>query len=258
MEPTETPERLLRLAEIVHKYSSTILMTNAVRLTPSFQKKLHPVIDYLDPSLDGIDDVEKAMLKNGRETEAFQNIKFAANNKIFKKIGIIITTNARTCQRLAKMLDCLGNEFSHLENVIPTVWFHVGRPGDQLLLSKEQFIEVAQMVAAHGYKKIQICVPGIYTPFLPSLFEKIKVEKSTLRFCSQSGIPSYLVGGGQRLVIPSEAENPFLLRVDYDGFVYLGCNHAALGEGNVSQSCIGDLTKESLGKIFQTMIDYRH
>lgn len=256
LEPTETPDCLVRLAEIAHKKAKTILMTNALKLTPELQRRLQPHIDCLDPSLDLVEGGVKSMFNGSQDSMAWQNIRYAVKNRVFEKTGIIITNTSQSYKGLGELLSRLTDEFKGDNNVIFSVWFYTGHPGDPLLLNRQQFIEAVRLSTNNDFPQIRINVPEIYGQFIPWVVKELEIDRSSLRFCSQSGIPSYLFKNGQWLVLPAEAEQPLMLRMDCDGMVYLGCSHL-MGRGQVSNVSVGDATKESLEDIFQTIIDYR-
>ena len=243
-EPTETPEKLIWLAEAVRQFpkTKTILMTHAYKLAPGLQHQLTGLIDYLDPSLDGIENVIKPAFANGKETLAWQNIKYAVKNKLFKKVGIIVTLMPDTYKQLPELLDLFAKEFGNDDNVSATIWFYIGQVEDPLLLNKKQLLEAISIVANHPWPNIQIALPGHYMPYLPDLVQHFKIDQASQRFCSQTGIESLLIKD-KILILPTKLN---LLRIEFDGRAYAGCGHYL----NLDEDPLGNIAQQTITELF--------
>ena len=243
-EPTETPEKLIWLAEAVRQFpeTKTILMTNANKLAPGLLHQLTGLIDYLDPSLDGIENVVKPAFANGKETSAWQNIKYAVKNKLFKKVGIIVTLMSDTYKQLPCLLDLFAKEFGDSPNVTATIWFYLGQDGDPLILNKEQLLEAVAIAANHPWDNIHIALPDQYMAYLPDLVQHFKIDQASQRFCSQTGIESYLIKD-KILNLPT---NLNLLRIEFDGRAYAGCGHYL----NLDEDPLGNIAQQTITELF--------
>jgi MoaA/NifB/PqqE/SkfB family radical SAM enzyme len=246
-EPTETPEKLIWLAEAVRQFpkTKTILMTHAYNLTPELQHQLNGKIDYLDPSLDVLENGTKPVFVNGKETPAWQNIKYAVKNKLFKKVGIIVTLMANTYKQLPVLLDLFAKEFGNDANVSATIWFYLGQEGDPLILDKEQLLEAVSLAANHSWKNIHIALPDQYMAYLPELFQRFEIDPASQRFCSQTSIESYQING-KILILPTQLN---LLRIEYDGRAYDGCGHFL----NLDEAPLGNIANLSIADLFKRL-----
>ncbi|MFA5188170.1 MAG: radical SAM/SPASM domain-containing protein [Patescibacteria group bacterium] len=246
-EPTETPEKLVWLAEAVRQFpeTKTILMTHAYKLTPELQHQLTGLIDYLDPSLDGIGNVIKPAFANGKETSAWQHIKYAVKNKQFKKVGIIVTLMPDTYKRLPELLNLFAKEFGNDDNVSATIWFYIGQADDPLLLNKKQFLEAISIADNHPWPNIQIALPGHYMSYLPDLVQQFNIDQVSQKFCSQTGIESYLIKD-KILILPT---NLNLLRIEFDGRAYAGCGHYL----NLDEAPLGNIAQDTIAELFSRL-----
>jgi MoaA/NifB/PqqE/SkfB family radical SAM enzyme len=246
-EPTETPQKLIWLAAAVRQFpkTKTILMTHAYKLTPELQHQLSGQIDYLDPSLDVLENGTKPAFVNGKETPAWQNIKYAVKNKLFEKVGIIVTLMPNTYKQLPALLDLFAKEFGDNSNVSATIWFYIGRDADPLTLSKKQLLEAVSIASNHPWPNIQIALPDQYMAYLPELFQKFKIDPTSQRFCSQTGIESYLING-KILILPKQLN---LLRIEYDGRAYPGCSHFL----NMEETPLGNIANLSIADLFKRL-----
>jgi radical SAM protein with 4Fe4S-binding SPASM domain len=90
------------------------------------------------------------------------------------------------------------------------------------------------------------------TPLVAHWIDDLELDPSTLRFCSRSGIPSYLKNGHKIVVLSHMECDHYFLRIGIDGYVYYSCAHL-MKPGDVSHLAVGDITKESLPEIFERL-----
>jgi len=251
-EPTMTPDKLVRVSHAASEIAEkVILMTNSILLTPELQHRLQGRVHYLDPSLDGCEGVHDAIRGEGAFARSWENICYAADNDMFEMIGLIATLNSGSYKEAGALVDMISDRFGDNGRVKLDVAFYLGWPDDKMLLNEEQFMEAVQDVTSREYK-IFIAIPPAYSRFLPRLFRELGVDESTRRYCSDTGLASYLVEG-HRLMPSAHVESPaYLLRISSDGNVYFGCTHL-MREGKTDQWSIGDITEESLKDIFRRL-----
>jgi MoaA/NifB/PqqE/SkfB family radical SAM enzyme len=222
LEPLEmkTPDKIIGLADFFHqKNIQTILMTNGIKLDSRMQKYLAGRIDFLDPSIDGLRGACKPALQNGGYSDAWTNIKTAINSGFAKKTGIIVTARDENIEELPDLFRFFKEELSGDESTCSTLWFYLGAD----LLPKDSFMRAVKAAIKSPYRQMQIAVPGDYNHYIPDIFTEF--GPSDLRYCSQTGIPSFLAEDKKMLFPGLTGGGAALLRIEINGDIYLGCGH---------------------------------
>ncbi|MBU4352528.1 MAG: radical SAM protein [Nanoarchaeota archaeon] len=254
-EPTTTPEKLIAVSKAsVSEGRKIIVMTNSILLNPELQHKIEGIVDYFDPSFDvaGPKGIDEVIRKNAMFAQSWRNIKYAAKNKIFEKIGIISTINSQSHNSLNGLIEFIEQEMGDNERVKMSINFHVGLPNDPCMLNESQFMDTIKKTIGNEYKT-RIIISLAYSNFFPKLFNELNIDASTKRYCSETGLASYDING--HWLIPFvHLETPvYGLRLEYDGDVYFGCSHMMF-PGKTNQWSLGNIKQGSLKDILERAI----
>jgi hypothetical protein len=227
LEPTETPDRICYMADFFHqKNIQTILMTNGIKLDSRMQNDLAGLIDYFDPSIDGLRSTCKPALKNGGYSKAWANIKSAIDSGFAKKTGIIVTAREENINELPELFHFFEEELGGNEEVCSTLWFYLGAD----LLPKNLLMAAIKAAVQSPYRQLQIAVPEHHHAYLRDVFAEF--GPSDLKYCSQTGVPSVMIEG-IKMLLPSLAGGfKAVLRIESDGDIYRGCEHFLGSEEN--------------------------
>lgn len=255
-EPTLFPKQLFELAESSRRDQRlNIVMTNGLRLGPTFLTEAYALIDQFDISVDGDRAAHDWMRGEGTFDRTWRNLeRLVEDGRV--DVGVIatavnaVTTTARAqTDDIAALAARMASAFGIHPRLSLSISLYYGPPGDPLVLNAGA---IARLISRLSTSKLRsrVLLTANYAYLWPAVRSMLPNAELLCGFDARTQVPIASLGSTDIVLFNQTESLQVPLRLANDGNVFLGCNHLTLGD-RASAFAIGHLESRSIANFYE-------